>query len=135
MGLPKNYNSQKPQLQKRLDSLNDLNYYEAEYMVEFKKDFLEDLDEIKINDLHHHFRYDVEQRKGLKKFSAKNREMATNVINNWLESYKKRGIIETYMLLEMTESSLYDELVEKNLLPLLDDKLFEELMDKAKMGE
>lgn len=133
MGLPKNFNKQKPQLQRRLDSLNELNYYEAEYMVDFSEEFLSNLTEEEKTDLYHHFRYD--SGKGFKKFTAKDMEMAKDNLDKWLSSFKERGVLSSYFLTEISENSFYEELVDKNLLPLVDDKVFEEIMEKSKMED
>lgn len=128
MGLPKNFQKQNTQITKRVDSLNDLNFYTVEYTVRLTKNFIEtnpsdydwgtELEEfgkpISIND--HYSRINT------KKFSALNEEQANSKISEWLDKQVENRIISEWDIKSMDTNTFYDVLNEKGLLPLLDIK-------------
>jgi len=128
MGLPKNYQKQNTQITKRVDSLNDLNFYTVEYTVRMTKDFMEsnpkeydwgtEVEEfgkpVEVNDFY--------TRINTKKFSALNEESARNKITEWLDKQVENRLISEWDIKTLETNTFYDVLNEKGLLPLLEFK-------------
>jgi hypothetical protein len=124
MGLPKNY-QQTVNLTKRVDSLNDLFFYEFEYSIILtKKTINEFYDKNKSFDELEDFLGElnfVGNKKiiGRNRINAFNSEIAKEKLSKWLGKSIDLGIIESYEILNFSERSFKEELENKNLLDLL----------------
>jgi hypothetical protein len=110
MAVPKkNFN----QMEKRVESLNDLTFYKVKYEYE-----LSDLSQFTAEQV------EVVHREitGTKEFSALNDELADSKINEFLESLVIQGVLDEYEVIEITSQSFYDKLVDKKLGDILELK-------------
>ena len=122
MGLPKNYQTQSSYLERRLESLNDLNFYTIEYEVKFTKEFKKKLDESwdtgvdVITDLGVYAGGTQDGWKTCnKQFSALSDEVADKKIIEWLDIKVEQNVLSDYIVKSMETNTLYDVLKEKNL--------------------
>lgn len=127
MGLPKNY-QQTVNLTKRVESLNDLFFYEFEYSVTLtKKTINEFYDKNKsfeeLEDFLGELNF-IGNKKiiGKNRINAFNSEIAEEKLKKWLGKSIDMGIIESYEVLNYSERSFKEELENKNLLDLLNFK-------------
>jgi hypothetical protein len=124
MGLPKNFN-EKVNRPKIVESLNDLNFYTTEFVIEIIKDSSNK--ERQQYDLLHdtlNADYNVLSREGdmlvcSKNYSALNDETALRKLTEWLEIKKNNEEIVSYEIKELKSNSFYEELDKKGLLDLL----------------
>jgi hypothetical protein len=124
MGLPKNFN-EKVNRPKIVESLNDLNFYTTEFVIEIIKDSSNK--ERQQYDLLHdtlNADYNVLSREGdmlvcSKNYSALNDEIALRKLTEWLEIKKNNEEIVSYEIKELKSNSFYEELDKKGLLDLL----------------
>lgn len=110
MALPKNFN----QLEKRVESLNDLTFYKASYEFEFTEEFKESLKEgdetsQKIS----------EQINGLHEFSALDDEKAETKLRGYLKSLVENKIITDFDVVDLESMTFGEKIVEKNLDKIL----------------
>jgi hypothetical protein len=127
MGLPKNY-QQTVNLTKRVESLNDLFFYEFEYSITLtKKTINEFYDKNKsfeeLEDFLGELNF-IGNKKiiGKNRINAFNSEIAEEKLKKWLGKSIDMGIIESYEVLNYSERSFKEELENKNLLDLLNFK-------------
>lgn len=131
MGLPKNYQKQNTQIEKRFDALNDLNYYKVGYEYRLNSNFIKT--QIETYDWGSYSREwpvpnsedATVKYEGFRKFSALNDEKATEKITEWLDKQVESGILSEYELISMEKSDLHDILEEKGLLPLFSEEFKE----------
>lgn len=110
MSLPKkNYN----QIKERVDSLNNLKFYEAKYSYTIKEN--ENLSTEQIDDL----KMEVN---GVKFFSSLNDSLAKKKILSWLDSLVSKDLLSEYNLEELNSRSFKEKLSDMNLDKLLDFK-------------
>ena len=110
MAVPKkNFN----QMEKRVESLNELTYYTVTYEYE-----LTDMESLTTEQI------EVVNREitGTKEFSALTDESADEKINEWLESLVVQEILNEYEVVNITSQSFYDKLVDKKLSDILEFK-------------
>ena len=127
MGLPKNYQKQSTQINKRVESLNDLNFYEVTYEFRFTKAFMEqkqdegeDWDEVG-SEFGSPLSLDRDSKYvNTKKFSALDDESAERKITEWLDKQVENKIMSEYDIISIDKNNLHDVLKEKGLLPFLD---------------
>jgi hypothetical protein len=108
MAVPKkNFN----QMEKRVESLNDLTYYTVNYEYE-----LSEMKELTAEQT------EVVRREitGVKEFSALNDELAHSKINEWLESLVVQEILNEYEVIDIKSQTFYDKLVDKKLGDILE---------------
>lgn len=108
MAVPrKNFN----QMEKRVESLNDLTYYKVKYEYE-----LTDMSELTSEQI------EVVHREitGVKEFSALDDRLAHSKINEWLESLVVQNILIEYEIVEIESQTFYDKLVDKKLGDILE---------------
>jgi hypothetical protein len=132
MGVPTNYNKQEPQIQKRFDSLNDLRYYTVKYDIKINKDYLKLCEE---NMAPIEFAIIGESEYGeqcIKRFSAMTDEIAERNIILWLESMKDENKVTDYVIEDISGTDLTGILDEKQLLPLFNEDLFNEVLENSK---
>lgn len=127
MGLPKNF-QQTVNLTKRVEALNDLIFYFFEYDVILTKKIINE-----VYDNNKSFE-DLEQFLGEIKFigngkaacknrvSALDKEKAHNKLTEWLNKAIDTQIIESFKIKEVTEKTFVEELDDKNLMNLLNQK-------------
>lgn len=110
MSLPKkNYN----QIKKRVESLNNLKFYEAKYdytINENENVSDEQLEELKM------------EINGVKYFSSLDDDLAKTKINAWLDTLINKGLISNYKLLSLESRSFKEKLSDMNMDKLLDFK-------------
>lgn len=107
MAVPKNFN----QMEKRVESLNDLTYYTVKYEYEFSE--MSDLTPEQIEIVHREIT-------GVKEFTALDDELAHSKINEWLESLVIQNILNEYEIIEIESQTFYDKLVDKKLGDLIE---------------
>lgn len=108
MAIPKkNFN----QMEKRVESLNDLTFYTVKYEYEFSE--MGELSPEQIEIVHREIT-------GVKEFSALNDELAHSKINEWLESLVVQDILSEYEIIDIESHTFYDKLVEKKLGDILE---------------
>jgi hypothetical protein len=129
MGLPKNYQKQSTQINKRFESLNDLNYYKVTYDFRFTKAFLEQKIEENVWDdemldwgIPIETGTDNPKYGNVKKFSALDDESAEKKITEWLDKQVENKIFSEYEVISTEIQSLEEVLREKGLLPLINLK-------------
>ena len=127
MGLPKNY-QQTVNLNKRVEALNDLVFYNFKYKVKLTNEV--------VNDIHDNNKTfdDLDQFLGKitlykhrfatceNRISALNRQKADEKINEWLTKVIGMGVIESYEIVGVEERSFTEELVEQGLTDILNYK-------------
>ena len=115
MALPKKFN----QIDKRVESLNDLNFYKISYEYEFtdtyKKALKEgyetsnmDLDKLR------------QEINGTKEFSALDDGKANEKINEWLQQFVNDGVLSDFEVTDIKSQSFKDKLDDKKLSPLFE---------------
>lgn len=110
MAVPKkNFN----QMEKRVESLNDLTFYTVNY--EYELSDMESLTTEQIEVVHREIT-------GTKEFSALTDESADDKINEWLESLVVQEILNEYEVIDIESQSFYDKLVDKKLGDILELK-------------
>lgn len=111
MAVPKNYN----QLEKRVESLEELTYYEVSYVYEFTDEFKKELEteELGTDQLN-------EAINGIKKFAALNDDLANKKITEWLDSLTKQGILSDYEITEVKTLTFLEKLREDKLIDILE---------------
>jgi hypothetical protein len=111
MAVPKNYN----QMEKRVESLNDLMFYTVTYDYE-----LTDMEEFSIEQI------EVVHREvtGTKEFSALNDKLAEDKINEWLDSLVIQGILKEFEIIDIQSKTFHDKMVDKKLDLLIGIKDF-----------
>lgn len=123
MGLPKNYQSQKNQINKRFDSLNELNFYKVKYEFRFTKTFRESkqLEPWQIdNEWGIPLDTDINSKyRKIKKFSALDDEKANKKMVEWLDKQVENNIISEYDIISIEKESFEEVLEEKGLLPFV----------------
>ena len=127
MGLPKNF-QQTVNLNKRVEALNDLTFYLFEYEVKLTTKIINE-----IYDSNKSFE-DLEQFLGEIRFiggkrafcknrvSALDKEKAYDKLSEWLNKAIETQIIESFKIKDVTERSFAEELDDKNLTNLLNQK-------------
>lgn len=108
MAVPKkNFN----QMEKRVESLNDLTYYKVKY--EYELSDMSEFTEEQVDVIHREIT-------GVKEFSALNDELAQSKINEWLESLVVQDILNEYEVIDIESQTFYDKLVDKKLGDILE---------------
>lgn len=127
MGLPKNF-QQTVNLNKRVEALNDLTFYLFEYEVKLTTKIINE-----VYDSNKSFE-DLEQFLGEIRFiggkrafcknrvSALDKEKAYDKLSEWLNKAIETQIIESFKIKDVTERSFAEELDDKNLTNLLNQK-------------
>ncbi len=98
-------------MEKRVESLNDLTYYTVKYEYEFSD--MEELTPEQIEVVHREIT-------GVKEFSALDDNLAKSKINEWLESLVVQDILNEYEVIEVESQTFYDKLVDKKLGDILE---------------
>lgn len=127
MGLPKNF-QQTVNLNKRLEALNDLNFYSYTYRVKLTSKVVNEVyDNNKSFD-------DLEKYLGkisflgdklancVNKISAIDRGKADQKLQEWLNKSIETQIIESYEILKVEEKTFEEEITEKGLLDIINYK-------------
>jgi hypothetical protein len=110
MAVPKNFN----QIDKRVESLNDLTFYRANYEFEYTEQFKKGLEEGDDKCIL------IEQSvNGVHDFTALDDELADKKINNWLISLVDNKVIEEFEVTDMVSMSFSEKIKEKKLDTLL----------------
>jgi tRNA U38,U39,U40 pseudouridine synthase TruA len=108
MAVPKkNFN----QMEKRVESLNDLTFYTVNY--EYELTDMESLTTEQIEVVHREIT-------GTKEFSALTDKSADEKINEWLESLVVQEILKEYEVVDITSQTFYDKLVDSKLSDILE---------------
>lgn len=122
MGLPKNFQSQHTQINKRFDSLNDLNFYKITYQFRFTKNFMEKKQETEDWDIDWGVPLSMERDTkyvNTKRFSALNDDIAERKIVEWLDKQVENKVFSEYDVILTEKDDLKEILREKGLLPLI----------------
>lgn len=132
MAIPKNYHQQ-TNLPKMIEALNDLNFYTVEFEFKFNNDF-KNLDTFndyvgEFGEIREHL--DSETNTGIKKFSALNDDLANDKITEWLDNKIDQNVITEYSVIEIVSDSFYDVLKEKELLPFVNEEVFNDVLRKS----
>jgi hypothetical protein len=142
MGLPTNYTTQEPQLERRWKSLNDLRYYGVEFSIVMNEEFENKLKDetIQLTDDNgepmgepiavypmfwegwmdlgiHNFHHT--EKEGFKRFSALDDDKAKEKFTEWLDNLVKIKTIDSYKIKDFNENTLEEELDETGILPIL----------------
>jgi hypothetical protein len=127
MGLPKNYN-ETTNLNKRVEALNQLNFYNFNFNVVLTNNMLETIinNNVTYNDLNE-FLGEIKSINNKdvlcnNKFSALTIEKAEEKLNESLRKAIDNNIIESYVINGIEEKTFKEELKDKNLLELLEHK-------------
>lgn len=120
MGVPKNFN----QLEKRVESLNELSYYTIEYDYTFTKKYREELDKFTENE----WGDDVDKEmvlaqsgiNGVKEFTALDDDIADKKVNEWLGSLVEQDILKEFNITNVHKQTFYEKIKDKKLDTILD---------------
>ena len=129
MGLPKNY-QQTVNLNKRVEALNDLNFYTFKYKLNLteetvttiyenlEKDVVETIEEviasITVNKKGEAF--------GEKTFTSTDDKRVNEKYESWVSKIKDMGLVMDSEIIEITKKTFIEELEDKNLTELLKRK-------------
>lgn len=129
MGLPKNY-QQTVNLNKRVEALNDLNFYTFKYKLNLteetvttiyenlEKDVVETIEEvigsITVNKKGEAF--------GEKTFTSTDDKRVNEKYESWVSKIKEMGLVMDSEIIEITKKTFIEELEDKNLTELLKRK-------------
>ncbi|MHA2431470.1 MAG: hypothetical protein ACXACC_10650 [Promethearchaeota archaeon] len=119
MAIPKNFN----QIEKRVESLNDLTFYKISYEYEFTEKFQNQIEE-DYGDYTTNGKSDIDKLNeainGVKEFVALDNETAKRKIEEWLDSLVKQEILSDYDITEIEELSFHDKLKQQKLNEILE---------------
>lgn len=124
MGLPKNFN-ETVNMPKVIESLNDLNFYTVNFIMEISDDYDKKERQSEIigdtlgSDYNVLSRIDDRKLTCVKNYSALNDDIALRKITEWLDIKKEKNEIVSYEIVNIESNSFYEELDKKGLLNLL----------------
>ena len=139
MSLPKNFNKT-VNTKKRFEALNDLNYYKVKFNVELTEGFEKKIRESEISGhvvdpgLDVIATIDKYNKVCFKKITALSDDEANRKMTEWLDSLKEESVLNGYTIDEIESNTFYEELDEKNLLPLVFEEEFNKVTEESKKG-
>jgi hypothetical protein len=138
MGVPKGF--QDVNRKKRIEALNDINFYRFVYEITYTEEYQKLLQESELNgkviisDIDVIMSSDKFNKRCFKRVNALTEDDANRKMTEWLESIKEESIIRDYKILEVEANSFYDEVKNKHLLPLIDQTEFDKVREESRKG-